>query len=151
MKKADIAENLFRDGYNCAQAVACAFADECGIDIKTLFKLSSAFGGGMGRLREVCGCVSGMFIVAGMTEYKEESPSKEAKDNQYAFVQKLAAEFKNECGSIICRELLALPPKTSDSPVSEERTREYYHKRPCSQCVRIAAEILERNISKENI
>ena len=105
----------------------------------------------MGRLREVCGCVSGMFIVAGMTEFKSDSPSKEAKDNQYAFVQKLAAEFKEECGSIICRELLALPPKTQDSPVSEARTAEYYHKRPCSQCVRIAAEILERNIKGNNL
>ena len=70
-KKADLAEKLFRDGYNCAQAVACAFADECGIEEKTLRKLSSSFGGGMARLREVCGCVSGMFLVSGMINYPD--------------------------------------------------------------------------------
>ena len=143
--KADLAEKLFRDGYNCAQAVACAFADESGIDEKTLCKLSSSFGGGMARLREVCGCVSGMFLISGMINYPDEA-DKSAKDAQYAAAQKLAQKFKDECGSIICRELLSLPSQAPDSPVSEERTQKYYTKRPCVQCVRIAAEILEAEL-----
>ena len=75
MNKADLAEKLFREGYNCAQAVVCAFAEECQLGEKTLFKISSSFGGGMGRLREVCGCVSGMFMVAGMTQYTADRKS----------------------------------------------------------------------------
>lgn len=149
MSKADLAEKLFRDGCNCAQAVACAFADECGLDEKTLFKISSSFGGGMGRLREVCGCVSGMFMVAGMV-YAADKPEKSAKDAQYAIVQELANKFKAECGSIICRELLSLPPAVSESPVSEERTDKYYSKRPCVECVRIAALILEEKLSEKH-
>lgn len=151
MNKADLAEKLFREGYNCAQAVVCAFAEECQLGEKTLFKISSSFGGGMGRLREVCGCVSGMFMVAGMTQYTAENADKSAKDNQYAFVQNLANKFKDECGSIICRELLALPPKTSEPPVSEERTEKYYSKRPCAECVRIAASILEAELKNSAV
>ena len=151
MNKADLAEKFFREGYNCAQAVACAFAEECQLDEKTLFKISSSFGGGMGRLREVCGCVSGMFMVAGMTHYTAENADKNAKDNHYAFVQKLANKFKDEFGSIICREHLALPPKTSENPVSEERTETYYSKRPCIECVRIAAAILEAELKNNAV
>ena len=147
MNKGELAEKLFHEGYNCAQAVACAFADDCGMDEKLMFKIASSFGGGMGRMREVCGCVSGMFVVSGILECGSSAVDKNEKDSQYARVQLLAEKFKKECGSIICRELLALPTKTVEKPISEERTQEYYTKRPCSQCVRIAADILAAHLS----
>jgi C_GCAxxG_C_C family probable redox protein len=150
-ERVERARNYFLEGYNCAQAVVMAFDDVMAMDVVALARLAAPFGGGMGRMREVCGTVSGMFMVAGMTQYTAENADKSAKDNQYAFVQNLANKFKDECGSIICRELLALPPKTSEPPVSEERTEKYYSKRPCAECVRIAASILEAELKNSAV
>ncbi len=146
-KKSEKAKELFKRGYNCSQAVAAAFAEDLGVDEETLIKLSSSFGGGMGRLREVCGAVSGMFMVAGI-KYGYSSPdAKEEKMEHYARIQKLAEAFKKENGSIICRELLGLEVKT-ESPVPEQRTEKYYKTRPCEDLVGDAAAIMEEYIKK---
>ncbi len=142
------ARKLFKDGYNCAQAVLLAFSDLTGLDEKTALVLSASFGGGMGRLREVCGAVSGTFMVAGLLYGPEDPNDHEAKMNHYALIQHLAAEFRKANGSYICRELLDLPAGPS-SPEPEKRTEAYYHRRGCGDYVGIAAGIMERYI-KDN-
>ena len=132
----------FKQGYNCAQAVVAAFCDKLNIDFDTAMKLSSSFGGGMGRLREVCGAVTGMFTVAGLLYGYTDSASQEAKAAHYKLIQDLAAKFKEENGSIVCRELLELNREGADNPVPDARTKQYYAKRPCVQLVGMAAEIL---------
>lgn len=136
------AMELFQEGYNCAQAVVLAYEDYFEESPETLAAMISSFGGGMGRLREVCGAVSGMFFVAGkLYGYSDPKASKEKMDH-YARIQELAASFRERNGSIVCRELLGLQEKVS-APVPEERTAEYYKKRPCKELVADAASILE--------
>ena len=135
----------FEEGYNCAQAVLLAFSDVIGLDKETILKLSSSFGGGMGRLREVCGAVSSMFMIAGILKGYTSPNNDEIKGNHYALIQELASDFKSKCGSIICRELLGLSDG-ADSPVPSKRTEEYYQERPCENCIKIAAEIIESKL-----
>ena len=146
MSKAEEAKQLFESGANCAQAVAAAFAEECGISREMALQMASGFGGGMGRMREVCGAVSGMVMVAGLLRGNCDLDDKTAKDQDYALIQKLAARFREETGSIICRELLGLAPRQEDPPVSENRTAQYYKKRPCGEMVALAAAILEEEL-----
>ncbi len=148
MTKAEKAEKLFNDGYNCAQAVLGAFCEELGLDEEKAMRLSSSFGGGMGRLREVCGAVSGMFMVAGYKAGYSDPNDPDAKMEHYALIQQLANEFREENGSIICRELLGLPDG-ADSPKPEARTKEYYIKRPCGEYVASAARIVEEHFFKK--
>lgn len=143
------ARELFKSGYNCAQAVALAFADVMGIDEVMTTKLSSSFGGGMGRLREVCGAVSGCFMVLGAMLGSTDPNDHEAKMAHYAIIQEAAAMFKEKNGSYICRELLGLADGAS-VPVPEKRTEEYYKRRPCDEYVAIAAEITEKLLRKYN-
>ena len=103
----DRAKALFEEGYNCALSVVLAFSEEMVMDKDTVARLSSSFGGGLGRLREVCGCVSGMTIVCGALEGYTSPNAKEAKAEHYARVQSLAVAFKERNGSYICRELLS--------------------------------------------
>ncbi len=148
-KHSDQAVSLFREGYNCSQSVLGAFCDETGLSFELSMKLASSFGGGMGRLREVCGAVSGMFLVIG-AKYGYTSP-KDAADKaaHYQLVQSLAKEFESENGSIICRELLGLPAQQADDPTPAARTEDYYRKRPCAQMVACAAEILDRYLEMQ--
>lgn len=141
-EKADKARALFKMGYNCSQAVLGAFADDLGIDFDTAMKLSSSFGGGMGRMREVCGAVSGMFMVAGIKYGYDNPEATLEKSEHYARIQELAKSFKEKNTSIICRELLGIRTKT-DSPTPEKRTDEYYKARPCADMVADAAEIID--------
>jgi len=141
-ERASQAETYFRSGYNCAQSVYMAFSDLYGMDPKMAGIISAPFGGGMGRLREVCGACTGMFLVAGL-QLPADEPSK--KGDSYKLVQELAEEFKTENGSIICRELLGLDHK-KDEPVAEERTEAYYKKRPCAELVHMAATIVGKKI-----
>ncbi|MBR7071321.1 MAG: C_GCAxxG_C_C family protein [Clostridia bacterium] len=142
------AKQYFLEGYNCTQAVVLAFADRCDIDRDTLLKLASSFGGGMGRLREVCGTVSGMFIILGLIS-GYATPEKGAKKAaHYADVQELARRFEAENGSIVCRELLGLSVKRQD-PTPDPRTPQYYQKRPCPDLVAQAAEILEAFLAEQ--
>lgn len=136
MTKADKAEELFKSGLNCSQSVFCAFAEDLGLDLETAKKLSSGLGGGVGRLREVCGAVTGATLVIGMRRGPD-------KVRVYPAVQNFALDFKDACGSIVCRELLeGVGASTGGSP--EARTSEYYRKRPCVEMVRLAAWILEK-------
>lgn len=147
MTKGEKAQALFLEGYNCAQAVFGAFAEDLGLDFETAVKLSSGFGGGMGRLREVCGAVSGMFMVFDMKHGYISPTDTTAKKELYAHIQALAKEFENENGSIICKELLGLTEKKSD-PTPDSRTNEYYQKRPCKELVRLSADIVEEYLNK---
>ena len=147
MTRKERAMELFESGYNCSQSVILAFSDLVGIDEKTLARIGSSFGGGMGRLREVCGAVTGMFTIAGLLYGYDTAEEGEKKAEHYARIQQLAKSFSDENDSIICRELLGLDKKTDD-PVPEKRTAEYYQKRPCSELVGTAAEILEQYIKK---
>lgn len=146
--KSEKAKELFKQGYNCSQATFCAFADEIGMDLETALKLSSSFGGGMGRLREVCGAVSAMFMIAGLKQGYTSPTDDEAKAKHYEFIQKLAKEFEKRNGSIICRKLLGLDIE-HDVPKPEKRTEEYYASRPCEQLVASAAEIIEEQLFKK--
>ena len=146
-KYAKKAMDLFLEGYNCSQAVFLAFADKYDMDRTMALKLSSSCGGGMGRLREVCGCVSGMFMVAGILYGYDAPKDFEGKKEHYARIQQLAHEFEEENGSIVCRELLGLGT-VKDVPVPEQRTEQYYKKRPCVTLVGMAAAIMEDYIKK---
>ena len=135
----------FKNGYNCAQSVALTFADKLNISQDTLASLAQPFGGGVCRMREICGAVSGMMICHGLKNGNNNPSDKENKDNIYTTGQDLCNEFIKQNGSIICKELLVLKKK-EDSPISSERTKEYYQKRPCAQIVADAAEIVARKI-----
>ena len=135
------ATEYFKQGYNCAQSVLLAFAPDLNMDSDTALKLASSFGGGMGRLREVCGAVTSMFAIAGL-KYGYTSPTDDiAKQKHYELIQNLANKFRAKHNSIICRELLGIDGE--DTPVPEKRTNEYYSKRPCENCIKTACEILE--------
>ena len=133
----------FEKGYNCAQSVFLAYCSEHGINEELGLKIASSFGGGMGRLREVCGAVSAMFAIAGL-KYGYTSPEDDnAKQKHYELIQKLANEFKNKHKTIICRELLG--EDISDSPVPSKRTEEYYAERPCIEFIKTACELIEKH------
>ena len=143
MKNSEKAVKLFTDGYNCAQAVFGAFAEDMGFDKKTALKMAAPFGGGIGRQREVCGAVSGMLMVFGYLYGYETPETGEIKMQHYEQTRALCDAFKEQNGSIICREIL------KDAEVGgrpSPRTPEYYKERPCDRCVRVASEILEEYI-----
>lgn len=136
------AQALFLQGYNCAQAVFCAFCDRTGLPEGQAARLASSFGGGMGRMREVCGAMSGAFLALGALRGYDDPTAREEKREQYADVQALAARFREENGSIVCRELLQGRAPGHD-PTPEARTAEYYKKRPCKELVACAARLLD--------
>lgn len=132
----------FNNGYNCAQSVLLAFAPIIKMDEKTALSLASSFGGGMGRLREVCGAVSMMFAIAGLLKGYTTPNNDELKAEHYTRIQTLAEKFKSAHGTIICRELLGLEDE-SFSPIPSKRTEQYYAERPCENFIRTCAEIIE--------
>lgn len=146
----EYAKELFKKGYNCAQSVFCAYCDETRLDFETSLKVSSSFGGGMGRLREVCGAVSGMFMVVGMMYGYSDPSDGTAKAEHYKLIQSLAMKFKEKNCSIVCRELLGLQ-EGKDSFAPERRTEGYYQKRPCAELVEHAAEILDTYIQNKKM
>jgi len=143
---AEKAKNIFLSGYNCAQSVLLAFSDITGLDEKTAFKIASSFGGGMGRLREVCGAVSGMFMVTGLLYSCDTLTNNADKIAHYTKIQDLAREFKQKNGSIICRELLSGSFNNDNSPNASERTPEYYKKRSCADFVYDCAELIDKKL-----
>ena len=151
MSKGDIAKQNFLNGYNCSQAVLLAFCEDFGLEKETALKISEPFGGGMGRMREVCGTVTGMFMVIGLAMGNDNSKDNTTKKNVYKSVQELAAKFKEDNGSIICRELLGLQKANKESYVPSERTTEYYKKRPCPELCKYAADILEEYLKEEDL
>jgi C_GCAxxG_C_C family probable redox protein len=144
MDRAEQAAQLFLQGYNCAQAVAVAFSDLTGLSPELSAKMASSFGGGMGRMREVCGAVSGMLLVTSLLYGYDQPENHQGKKELYQLVQNLAEQFRQQNGSIICRELLKNPPS---DPNPSPRTAEYYRQRPCAAMVYTAAEILDTYIA----
>lgn len=131
--------DLFKEGCNCSQAVTVAFADLYGFTEEQAMRMSASFGGGIGRMRETCGAACGLFILAGLETGAVEGKDKVSKAQNYELVQKLAATFKERNGALICRELLELRKNTPVSSTPEERTKQYYAKRPCLKIVEEAA------------
>ena len=148
MNHSDYAVDLFVQGYNCAQAVAAAFGDLTGLDEKTAARMASCFGGGMGRMREVCGAVSGMLLVAGLLYGYDDPKATTEKRELYAQVQAMAGQFRAELGSIVCRDLLKNPPS---DPNPTPRTAEFYKNRPCARMVETAARIMDEFIEQHPI
>ena len=144
MDHVTLAGDLFLEGFNCAQAVAVAFTDVTGMDKQAAAKLAAPFGGGMGRMREVCGAVSGMFMVLGALYGYDNSDADSKKKELYQQVQALAEQFRQENGSIICREILKNPPS---DPKPTPRTAEFYAKRPCARMVVTAGKLLDEFIA----
>ena len=143
------ARNFFTAGYNCAQAVAMAFDDVMEMDVTTVARIAAPFGGGMGRMREVCGAVSGMTLVAGSICPSVDPKNMEERKANYALVQNFAAQFRAENGDIVCRRLVGLEPavESAESAMPSERTAEYYRKRPCVEYVATAARIVAEHIA----
>lgn len=131
---------LFKSGYNCSQSVVAAFADLYGFTTEQALRMSASFGGGIGRMRQTCGAACGMFQLAGLDCGTIEATDRQGKSHNYAVVQQLAEQFKAINGSTICAELLGLkkPEITSEA---EERTANYYKKRPCAHMVETAARL----------
>ncbi len=143
-ERAEKARELFFEGYNCTQSVVGAFADLFGMDTKTAMRFSDGMGGGIGRMRLTCGAVSAMALIAGLKLSSGEPKDLENRTEVYAKVREMADAFKEKNGSITCSELLggAIPKDNGSKP--EERTAEYYKKRPCPDCVYDCAEIIEK-------
>lgn len=150
MSRGDRAYELFLNGYNCSQSVAGAYCDLLGMDLDTVAKLASGFGGGMGRMREVCGAFSGIVMVISTLYGYSDPKDTLTKTELYSRIQEIAEQFRRDNGSIICRELLGIS-KPEGSPVPEQRTSEYYKKRPCPELCRYAADLLERYIKQNPI
>ena len=146
------AMSYFEEGYNCCQSVFLAFAGQYGISKEMAARLSASFGGGLGRLREVCGAVSGMALVCGLECGAVDGSDQEAKGANYEQMQQLAAAFQERNGSVICRQLLGLDQQTQVNEMTggmgnhqpQARTQAYYAARPCKELVGSAAEILEQ-------
>lgn len=148
MNHSEKAMDNFLNGYNCSQSVVVAFCDVTGMTPEYAARLASSFGGGVGRMREICGAVSGMLLVAGLL-YGYDTPGDDVgKKEHYALVQSLAGQFRDKEGSIICREILKNPPS---DPNPTPRTAEFYAKRPCARLVALAAEILDAYIAEHPI
>lgn len=139
------ARELFTSGYNCTQSVFLAYSDLFAIEPTLAATISAPLGGGMGRLREVCGAVSGMTLVAGLLVPANDPKDQEAKRANYALVQHFAEQFRAENGAIVCRELLGLTQQ-KDEPTPSPRTTEYYRKRPCVEYVATAARIVGEHL-----
>lgn len=149
-ERAQRAGEYFKAGYNCAQAVVMAYNDIMGMNLEMVAKLAAPFGGGMGRMREVCGTVSGMTMLAGYIQPSADPKNLEERKNNYALVQHFAEQFRNENGDIVCRRLLGLEPmvERNETAMPSERTPEYYKKRPCSEYVECAARIVGEYLNR---
>lgn len=150
MNHVEKARELFVRGYNCAQAVFVAFCDLTGYDEDNAARISSSFGGGMGRLREVCGAVSGAFMVAGCLYGYADETDKNAKTAHYALIQDIARRFRDRNGTIICRELIGAEANDK-SAVPTDRTADFYKRRPCVELVEVAAEIMDEIIKEKGL
>ena len=147
MNHEEEAKRLFMEGYNCAQAVFCAFCDETGLDIDAAARMASSFGGGMGRLREVCGTVSGALLALGILRGYSDPADPQAKAAHYQMVQEYARRFREKNGTIVCRELLKdVPVNPGGTP--EPRTPEFYARRPCLRLAGEAAAILDEMLAE---
>lgn len=148
MNHSELAAENFLRGYNCSQAVVVAFCDVTGMKPEYAARLSSSFGGGVGRMREICGAVSGMLLVAGLLYGYDVPGDDESKRAHYKLVQELAGKFREQEHSIICREILKNPPS---DPNPTPRSPEFYRQRPCGRLVALAARILDDYMAEHPI
>ncbi len=148
LSRVEEAVKTFESGYNCAQSVFATYADLFGIDKETALKMSSSMGGGIGRMREVCGVVSAMALLAGLKEGNTDPENEEAKEAIYLLTRQMADKFKEKHGTIICRELLGIDGMEKSAKPSE-RTDSYYNSRPCSKLVATAAGIVEEMLLED--
>ncbi len=145
MTRADVAEQAYRAGYNCAQSVLIAFKDELGLTEQQAARMASGFGGGMGGLREVCGALTGAFLVANLLAGYDDPEDDQAKKAHYAIIKQAGMRFQLAEGSYICRDILekaGVTPESTPAP----RTPEYYASRPCGRCIRLATQIMEEQL-----
>lgn len=149
-ERIELAVSLFKEGYNCSQAVVAAYADMYGFTREQALKMSASFGGGIGRMRKTCGAACGLFILAGLETGCTEGRNSEGKEANYKLVQELAEEFKRRNGSVTCAELLGLEKSAPTPTTPEARTNEYYKKRPCVKMVEEAARIWSEHLVKKN-
>lgn len=162
----DRATELFKQGFNCSQAVFAACAPTLyGMDENLALRVAASFGGGIGRMRGVCGVASGMFLLAGMENGSATPGDSDGKMRNYALVQRLATAYKQEYGSLFCSELLGLTPKPGEltmtprhevaadfhSPQPGERTDEYFKKRPCVEMIREAVAMYVKTVKENNL
>ena len=147
MTHAEKGAQYFCDGYNCSQSVVLAYCDDLKLDKELALKMSSSFGGGMGKLREVCGAVSGMVMTLGYLYGYDDPKATDEKKEHYARVRALIEKFSSKCGHYICRELLGEEGK-DNSPVAEKRSEAYYKTRPCAELCSIAAGLVDEFISE---
>ncbi|MCM1227122.1 MAG: C-GCAxxG-C-C family protein [Clostridium sp.] len=148
-KRAEKARELFYQGYNCTQSVVGAFIDLFDMDFDTAMRFSDGMGGGMGRMRLTCGAVSAMAMIAGLKLSSGKPKDLKNRAEVYAKVREMSEDFRQKHGSIICRELLGAAMPKDNSPNPEERTAEYYKKRPCPDCIYDCAEIIEKRLFSE--
>lgn len=148
-QKVERARDLFLEGYNCAQSVAAAFAPEMGLEEKAVLRLSSAFGGGLGGMRAVCGAVSGMAMVLGSLNGYDEADETEGKKHLYAQMRRLCTQFTDQYGTLTCRDLLQQSGVVAKAEPSE-RTPEYYRTRPCARYVECCAGLLADALNEGN-
>lgn len=135
------AVELFKQGYNCSQSVCAAWADVYGLTEEQMLLVAASFGGGIGRMRKTCGAACGMFLLAGLETGTADPKNMEQKGANYKVVQQLAAEFIARNGALDCADLLSGNVNITKTPSPEERTPEYYKKRPCPKIVEEAARI----------
>ena len=146
------AVELFFEGFNCAQSVLGAFAEDpdvgLGMDFQTAVRAASGLGGGLSRQRELCGAINGMCIAAGLLFGYDQACDTEGKKRLYADIQRLCAEFRTENSSIVCRDLLGARKGQDAAPTPDARTAEYYRSRPCAKMIHDAAQVLDREIAR---
>lgn len=150
MDRKERAKENFKNGCNCSQAVAAAYCDLFGMSVDDAMRVSEGFGGGMGRMRLTCGAVSGMCMLAGLKYSKANAGDVETRTKIYDTVQKMCREFEEKNGSIICGDLLGINKPKDSSPQPEERTEQYYQKRPCVECVGDCAALVEKYLVNNN-
>jgi len=150
LSRVEEAVKTFESGYNCAQSVFATYADLFGMDKETALKMSSSMGGGIGRMREVCGVVSAMALLAGLKEGNADPKDEQAKEAIYLLTRQMADKFKEKHQTIICRELLGIEGMEKSAKPSE-RTDSYYSQRPCSKLVATAAGIVEEMLLEDMI
>ena len=138
----------FESGYNCAQSVFLAYSDVIGLDFELAKNMSVSFGAGVGRMREICGTVSAMAMLAGFIYPVSDPNDLDARTINYAMIQKMADIFKNENQTIICRELLP-ETETDTNPTPSVRDEEYYKRRPCSKYIADSARIAGKMLKNE--
>ena len=149
MNRIEKAKELFTNGYNCSQAVVGAYCDLFGMDFETAMKVSEGFGGGMGRMRLTCGAVTGMFMLVGLKNSKAQAKDLETRTEVYSTVQKMAKEFEEMNGSIVCGDLLGINKPKDDGAVPTKRDDNFYKKRPCVGCVEDCAMLVEKYLLGE--